>query len=370
MSISLITTGVSFNLKTISFLVFFAIISTVGFFEVAFAQSSENQGGTITIDSGVTVTLDAQTFDNMGTFINNGILTITDSTTFNNLSPFTFQNGGTTNNDGTVNNSGVFDNTGTFNNVGTFNLLCGGTVTGTGTFTGNPIVDLCEPADTTPPTVTPPADITVEATSSSGAVVNYPPATATDDVEVTVGPTCTPASGSTFVIGDTIVTCTAEDAAGNIGSATFTISVTDTTPPTITSLGDFNGDGYSDLAVGVPGEDGSGAVHIIYGSASGLHQWLGQVDKIFTQNSPGINDSSEAGDLFGDSISTADFNGDGYSDLAVGVPGEDGSGAAHIIYGSASGLHQWLGQVDKIFTQNSPGIDDSSEAGDLFGSLG
>ena len=128
--------------------------------------------------------------------------------------------------------------------------------------------------------------------------------------------------------------------------------------------------GYSDLAIGVPGEDGSGAVHTIYGSANGLHQWFGHVDQIWTQDSPGIDDSSETNDLFGDSLSTADFNSDGYSDLAVGVPGEDGSGAVHIIYGSAGGLHQWLGHTDQIWTQDTPGIEDISEAGDLFGSLG
>jgi len=87
--------------------------------------------------------------------------------------------------------------------------------------------------DTTPPVVTPPTDITQEATSASGATVNYPPATATDDVGVTVGPDCTPISGSTFAIGDTIVTCTASDAAGNTGSATFTVTVQDTTPPVV-----------------------------------------------------------------------------------------------------------------------------------------
>ena len=79
--------------------------------------------------------------------------------------------------------------------------------------------------DTTSPVVTPPSDITAEATSSAGATVNYPPATATDDVGVTSGPTCTPASGSTFAIGDTVVTCTAQDAAGNVGSASFSVTV-------------------------------------------------------------------------------------------------------------------------------------------------
>jgi len=84
-------------------------------------------------------------------------------------------------------------------------------------------------ADTTAPVVTPSAGITQEATSSSGSTVNYPAAMATDDVGVTIGPTCSPASGSTFSIGDTTVTCTAQDAAGNVGSATFTITVLENT---------------------------------------------------------------------------------------------------------------------------------------------
>jgi len=92
--------------------------------------------------------------------------------------------------------------------------------------------------DTSPPVVTPPSNVIAEATSASGAVVTYPAASATDDIGVTSGPTCSPASGSTFALDTTVVTCTASDAAGNIGSATFTITVQDTTAPaapTITS---------------------------------------------------------------------------------------------------------------------------------------
>ena len=94
--------------------------------------------------------------------------------------------------------------------------------------------------DTTPPVVTVSPDIIdEEATGPSGAAVTYTPATATDDVGVTVGPTCAPASGSNFSIGTTTVTCTASDAAGNVGSASFTVTVVDTTHPVVTvSIGD------------------------------------------------------------------------------------------------------------------------------------
>ena len=69
-----------------------------------------------------------------------------------------------------------------------------------------------------------PADITVEATGSGGAVVNYT-ATASDNVGV-ASSSCAPPSGLSFSIGTTTVICTATDAAGNIGTATFKVTIT------------------------------------------------------------------------------------------------------------------------------------------------
>jgi hypothetical protein len=77
-----------------------------------------------------------------------------------------------------------------------------------------------------------PANITTNATSPSGAVVTYASPTAVDEAGdspvATVG--CTPASGSTFPIGGTTVTCTATDAddTPNTVSQSFTITVLDT----------------------------------------------------------------------------------------------------------------------------------------------
>jgi hypothetical protein len=84
--------------------------------------------------------------------------------------------------------------------------------------------------DVTPPVVTV-DDRTVEATGPSGAVVTYP-ATAVDNVDGPLTPTCIPPSGGTFPLGATTVTCNATDAAGNVGSDTAVITVVDTTPPT------------------------------------------------------------------------------------------------------------------------------------------
>ena len=79
-------------------------------------------------------------------------------------------------------------------------------------------------ADTTPPVVTVPADIAVDATSAGGAAVSFS-ATATDDTDGAVPVTCDHASGSTFPVGTTGVTCSATDAAGNAGSGTFNVVV-------------------------------------------------------------------------------------------------------------------------------------------------
>ncbi len=91
--------------------------------------------------------------------------------------------------------------------------------------------------DRTPPTIdnTPNNIPCVEATSPAGAVVTYTPPTSNDIVDGVVPVTCSPASGSTFPVATTTVTCTAVDAAGNSASTSFTVQVCDNTPPTISN---------------------------------------------------------------------------------------------------------------------------------------
>ncbi|MFI5568576.1 FG-GAP repeat protein [Streptomyces sp. NPDC051740] len=106
---------------------------------------------------------------------------------------------------------------------------------------------------------------------------------------------------------------------------------------------DFNGDGYRDYAYGQSvtdaGNDGSGTVGVIYGTATGPN---GHKQNI-TQNSAGVPGANEWDDSFGNELAAADFNRDGYGDLAVGVYGEDiganeEQGATTILWGSAKGL--------------------------------
>ena len=79
-------------------------------------------------------------------------------------------------------------------------------------------------ADATPPVITTPTGIVENATSPDGAIVSYS-ASAVDDVDGPVAVDCSPASGDTFPIGTTQVTCSASDAAGNEATASFDVHV-------------------------------------------------------------------------------------------------------------------------------------------------
>ncbi|WP_344136208.1 HYR domain-containing protein [Pedococcus bigeumensis] len=88
--------------------------------------------------------------------------------------------------------------------------------------------------DKTAPLVTVHEPAAVEATGPSGAAVGWTAATALDDVDGARPVSCNHASGATYPVGNTTVTCTADDTHGNTGSATFTVTVTDETPPALT----------------------------------------------------------------------------------------------------------------------------------------
>jgi uncharacterized delta-60 repeat protein len=135
--------------------------------------------------------------------------------------------------------------------------------------------------------------------------------------------------------------------------------------------GDFNGDGFGDLAASAPGRTvGSstlaGTVGVLYGSAAGLTKTSAQQ---WTQDSPDIQDAAEPNDFFGWAVSAGDLNGDGYADLSVGVPGETVdtkvyAGGANVIYGSPTGL---VSTDNQFWSQNSTDINGKSETDDEFG---
>jgi len=93
--------------------------------------------------------------------------------------------------------------------------------------TGTLTIDIAP--DTTPPVVTVPSDITQESSLGLDAAVSFSPApTASDLVDGALTPTCVPASGSSFALGTTLVTCSATDGAGNTASASFSVTLQDT----------------------------------------------------------------------------------------------------------------------------------------------
>ncbi len=134
------------------------------------------------------------------------------------------------------------------------------------------------------------------------------------------------------------------------------------------ATGDFNRDGYADLAIGVPGQNvggdaNAGAVHILYGGSSGL---IATGDMVFNQDILGTG--AQANDHFGFSLASSDFNGDGYADLAIGVPDEDfgldNIGCVQIIYGTPAGL---VTSGSQVWFQGILGVADEAEANDRFG---
>ena len=85
--------------------------------------------------------------------------------------------------------------------------------------------------DSTAPTLNLPADISLEATGPT-TVATWT-ATATDYVTANPGVTCSPTSGSGFTVGTTTVNCSSTDAAGNIATGFFHVTITDHTKPTL-----------------------------------------------------------------------------------------------------------------------------------------
>ena len=155
--------------------------------------------------------------------------------------------------------------------------------------------------------------------------------------------------------------------------------------------GDFNGDGYDDIAISSPNantcdddtdtlieylygpsnqmcnKENAGLIVILYGSKTGLDS---NNYHVINQGTKGIPDANETNDNWGLSLAEGDFNGDQISDLAVGAPGEKyglftSSGAVTIIYGSDEGLNP---QTSKRFHQDTYRIPGRNEENDQWGS--
>ena len=141
---------------------------------------------------------------------------------------------------------------------------------------------------------------------------------------------------------------------------------------------DFDGDGFDDLAVGIPGLDidetfgdfqvGAGALLVLYGTASGLSDAGAEVRSL---DSTGVPGSPEESDYFGTELAAGDFDRDGYADLAVGTPskavGEAAAGTVTIFHGASDGLS--AAALHQTWTQDSTDVADQTEENDRFGAV-
>jgi len=107
--------------------------------------------------------------------------------------------------------------------------------------------------------------------------------------------------------------------------------------------GDFDGDGATDLAIGIPFEDigataDTGMAAVLYGVCGVGLQLAGR--QLWHQDRPNVPEANGAGDFFATSLASGDFDGNGCDDLAVGQPGEDRPGGANqsggvtVLYGN------------------------------------
>jgi FG-GAP repeat len=134
---------------------------------------------------------------------------------------------------------------------------------------------------------------------------------------------------------------------------------------------DFNGDGFGDLAVGVPLEDDgaiadSGGINISYGNLAGLPTGSDYWDQTLIGIAGVVN---QPGDLFGRSLAWGDFNGDGFDDIAVGVPGKNGNtGSVIVVHGSAvAGIDPFGAVPPQVWHQNIFGVPEVADPGDRCG---
>ena len=108
------------------------------------------------------------------------------------------------------------------------------------------------------------------------------------------------------------------------------------------ATGDFDGDGFADLAIGAPGVSTrrfaqTGVVHVLYGTSSGLRA---RGDQRWHEGVDGVPGRRGSGDRLGSELAVGDFDGDGFDDLVIKTThGADPMPALLVLKGGPGGLH-------------------------------
>jgi len=140
-----------------------------------------------------------------------------------------------------------------------------------------------------------------------------------------------------------------EDLDGSNGFRINGVSAGDFTGKFVAGIGDINGDGIDDLALGAyyadpDGRDRAGEVHVVFGRRDGFDATieLGSLDEEHGFRIPGLAAGDNLGKGFG---GAGDVNGDGVDDLIIGAPqaSRDGralTGEAYVIFGNRDGFSE------------------------------
>ncbi|MEE1833924.1 FG-GAP-like repeat-containing protein [Streptomyces sp. SP17KL33] len=142
------------------------------------------------------------------------------------------------------------------------------------------------------------------------------------------------------------------------------------------AAGDVDGDGYDDLVVGQPyasesGGNAGGQVTVVPGTSTGLGA---TGTRTVHQATAGVEGASETSDGFGSSVSVGDVDADGYADVLTGAPNEDitragknrgNAGSVWLLKGAGAGVS---GAGSLAFSQDAPDVGGATEAEDKFGS--
>jgi hypothetical protein len=131
------------------------------------------------------------------------------------------------------------------------------------------------------------------------------------------------------------------DLDGRNGFATAGGALVSAIGGSLTAIGDMNGDGVADVAIGAPDAAiDAGLVYVLFGSAAIGADGTVNVDALDGRN--GFVVKGLPYSQLGISIASADLNFDGYADLILGAPGASatspGAGAVYVIFGSPDGI--------------------------------